>query len=116
LQCPSLGDFEQPRELWKQVWDDNEREALVQNVAASLSAANATIKGNQRMSHSIHENLIAHICSLYSVLVFNAVDKQLAERIAQAMNFNFLSPPMPIEALKLNLKKIKKDVLLGGPS
>ncbi|KAF8343246.1 catalase [Amanita rubescens] len=90
-------DFEQPRELWERVWNDVEREAFVQNVAASLREANDIIKGNQ-------------------LLVFSAVDGQLAERIAQAMSFNFLSPPNPVEALKLNLKRIKKDVLPNGPS
>ncbi|KAF8629305.1 hypothetical protein AX15_003522 [Amanita polypyramis BW_CC] len=90
-------DFIQPRSLWY-IFNDAEKQAFVDNVAEALGAVTRDdIKYSQ-------------------LLVFNAVDKDLAVFIASAINFNFVPPENANPALIERLKIIKKDIIPGGPS
>lgn len=47
-----LVDFEQPRALWSKVWNDEQREAYVQNVAGHFGGVKSQeVKARQRKSH-----------------------------------------------------------------
>jgi catalase len=64
----SADDFEQPRDLWLRVWNDEKRQAFVDNVAESLILVkDSRIQDNQ-------------------LLVFRQVDPYLADRVAMAIN------------------------------
>lgn len=55
-------DFEQPRTLWSKVWNDQQREAYVQNVSGHFKGVkNPQVKARQRTSFSL---------SIYCILNF----------------------------------------------
>lgn len=69
-------DFEQPRALWTRVFDDGAKERYVNNVAGHLGGAkSAEIKKRQ-------------------LAIFAAVDQDLSDRIAKAME---MSPVKPLK-------------------
>ncbi|KAF6760383.1 catalase [Ephemerocybe angulata] len=69
-------DFEQPRALWSKVWNDQQREAYVKNIAAHFgNVKSAEIKARQ-------------------LAIFAAVDQNLSDRIAAAVN---ASPVKPLQ-------------------
>ncbi|KAJ7049451.1 catalase [Mycena amicta] len=67
-------DFEQPRVMWSKVWSDAERETYVQNVAAHFgNVKSAEIRARQ-------------------LAVWAAVDQDLSDRIAKAVNSPTVKP------------------------
>ncbi|KAG5645940.1 hypothetical protein DXG03_004730 [Asterophora parasitica] len=67
-------DFEQPRALWSKVWNNQQREAYVQNVAGHFgNVKSAEIKARQ-------------------LSVWAAVDQGLSDRIAKAIGHNPVKP------------------------
>ena len=51
-------DFEQPRALWSKVWNDQQREAYVQNVSGHFQGVkSAEVKARQRTSFSLSVSL-----------------------------------------------------------
>ncbi|CAK5262178.1 unnamed protein product [Mycena citricolor] len=67
-------DFEQPRALWSKVWNDEQREAYVQNVAGHFgNVKSATIRDRQ-------------------LSVWAAVDQGLSDRIAKAIGASSVKP------------------------
>jgi len=66
-------DFEQPRALWHEVFDDTAKEHFVHNVAVHLGKANVGIKARQ-------------------LSVFAAVDQDMSSRIAKAMGMPTATP------------------------
>jgi catalase len=67
-------DFEQPRALWEKVWNDQQREAYVQNVAGHF--------GNVKSSHVKARQLS----------VWAAVSQELSDRIAKAIGHSTVAP------------------------
>ncbi|KAJ3996257.1 catalase [Lentinula boryana] len=67
-------DFEQPRAMWSKVWNDEQREAYVQNVAAHF--------GNVKS-----KDVIARQLSVWA-----AVDQGLSDRIAKAVGAPTVKP------------------------
>jgi len=70
-------DFEQPRALWAKVWNDQQREAYVQNVAGHFGNVKSTVVRERQLS------------------VWAAVDQGLSDRIAKAVG---ASPVKPLAA------------------
>ncbi|ESK88292.1 catalase isozyme p [Moniliophthora roreri MCA 2997] len=67
-------DFEQPRALWSKVWNDQQREAYVQNVAGHFkNVKSAEVKARQ-------------------LSVWAAVDQGLSDRIAKAIGHSPVKP------------------------
>ncbi|THU90411.1 catalase [Dendrothele bispora CBS 962.96] len=67
-------DFEQPRTLWSKVWNDQQREAYVQNVAGHFkNVKSAEVKARQ-------------------LSVWAAVDQGLSDRIAKAVGASTVQP------------------------
>jgi len=67
-------DFEQPRALWKKVWDEKAREAYVHNVSGHLkNVKSGEVKARQ-------------------LSVFAAVDQELSDRIAKAIGHSTVKP------------------------
>ncbi|KAF8737448.1 hypothetical protein AX14_012838 [Amanita brunnescens Koide BX004] len=69
-------DFEQPRALWKTVWDNEKREAYVQNVAGHIKNVTEPKILDRQLS------------------VYAAVDQDLSDRIAKAVG---RSPVKPLQ-------------------
>jgi len=67
-------DFEQPRALWRRVWNDTDREHYVQNVASHF--------GNVK-SKEIKARQLA---------IWAAVDQSLSDRIARAIKYPSVKP------------------------
>ncbi|KAJ7621136.1 catalase [Roridomyces roridus] len=67
-------DFEQPRALWSKVWNDAQREAYVQNVAAHFG------------------NVKSHVVRDRQLSVWAAVDQGLSDRIAKAVGAASVKP------------------------
>ncbi|KAJ8508330.1 hypothetical protein ONZ45_g9388 [Pleurotus djamor] len=67
-------DFEQPRALWQKVWNDQQREAYVQNVAGHFGGVKSTVVRDRQLS------------------VWAAVDQGLSDRIAKAVGANPVQP------------------------
>lgn len=70
-------DFKQPRALWKNVWNDQQREAYVQNVAGHFGGVKSAKVRDRQLS------------------VWAAVDPELSNRIAKAIGAS------PVEPLKV---------------
>jgi catalase len=67
-------DFEQPRALWSKVWNDQQREAYVQNVAGHFgNVKSPEVKARQ-------------------LSVWAAVDQGLSDRIAKAVGHKSVAP------------------------
>ncbi|KAJ8082536.1 hypothetical protein AAF712_008475 [Marasmius tenuissimus] len=69
-------DFEQPRALWSKVWNDEQREAYVQNVSGHFKNVKSAEVRNRQLS------------------VWAAVDQGLSDRIAKAVG---ASPVQPLK-------------------
>ncbi|KJA17240.1 hypothetical protein HYPSUDRAFT_70890 [Hypholoma sublateritium FD-334 SS-4] len=67
-------DFEQPRALWAKVWNDQQREAYVQNVAGHFSGVKSAVVKERQLS------------------VWAAVDQGLSDRIAAAIGHPSVAP------------------------
>ncbi|KAF8874739.1 catalase [Infundibulicybe gibba] len=67
-------DFEQPRALWAKVWNDQQREAYVRNVAGHFGSVKSAEVRNRQLS------------------VWAAVDQGLADRIAKAIGHPSVGP------------------------
>ncbi|KAF8907809.1 catalase [Mucidula mucida] len=84
-------DFEQPRALWSKVWNDQQREAYVQNVAGHFGGVkSAEVKARQ-------------------LSVWAAVDQSLSDRIAKAVGHPTVKPikmKPAAEALQFRAKGI----------
>lgn len=86
-------DFKQPRALWKTVWNDQQREAYVQNVAGHFGGVkSAKVRDRQCMSFACSKFCVSD-CPLVSV--WAAVDPELSNRIAKAIGAS------PVEPLKV---------------
>ncbi|KIY61672.1 catalase [Cylindrobasidium torrendii FP15055 ss-10] len=67
-------DFEQPRALWSKVWNDQQREALVQNLAGHIGG----VKSKEVLARQLS--------------VFAAVDQGLSDRLAKAVGAPTVAP------------------------
>ncbi|KAG6808736.1 hypothetical protein H0H92_003061 [Tricholoma furcatifolium] len=67
-------DFEQPRALWSNVWNDQQREAYVQNVAGHFGGVKSAAVKERQLS------------------VWAAVDQGLSDRIAKAIGHPSVKP------------------------
>ncbi|PFH51648.1 hypothetical protein AMATHDRAFT_2920 [Amanita thiersii Skay4041] len=67
-------DFEQPRALWSKVWNDQERETYVQNVASHFKNVKSPVVKARQLS------------------VWAAVDQSLSDRIATAIGHQTVKP------------------------
>jgi catalase len=87
-----LVDFEQPRALWRKVFNDVDRDHLVLNIAGHLgNCKKAEIKARQRKSIN-DPNPRPWFIDCPLVTVFAAVDQDLSDRIAQAIGVNPVKP------------------------
>ncbi|XP_006456321.1 catalase [Agaricus bisporus var. bisporus H97] len=76
-------DFEQPRELWSRVWNDQERETYVKNVSGHFkNVKSAEVKARQ-------------------LSVWAAVDQGLSDRIADAVGHPHVAPLKCISAAEV---------------
>ncbi|KIK63896.1 hypothetical protein GYMLUDRAFT_161842 [Collybiopsis luxurians FD-317 M1] len=71
-------DFEQPRAMWSKVWNDQQREAYVQNVAGHFGAVKSSVVRDRQLS------------------VWAAVDQGLSDRIAKAIGASPVKP-LPVK-------------------
>jgi len=84
-------DFEQPRAMWSKVWNDQQREAYVQNVAGHFKGVKSKVVRDRQLS------------------VWAAVDQELSNRIAKAVG---ASPVQPLQ-VKPASEAVKFRALLG---
>ncbi|KAF9493647.1 heat-induced catalase [Pleurotus eryngii] len=86
-------DFEQPRALWQKVWNDQQREAYVKNVAGHFGGVKSPVVRDRQLS------------------VWAAVDQDLSNRIAKAVG---AKPVAPLK-VKPAAEALRFRCNIGGP-
>lgn len=90
-------DFEQPRALWSKVWNDQQREAYVRNVAGHFGKVKSPlVKARQRKFSISNKDSVTHTDENSTVSVWAAVDQGLSDRIAQAVGHPSV-PPLAVK-------------------
>jgi len=84
-------DFEQPRAMWQKVFDKTQKDHLVHNVAVHLGNVQSPIVKARQLS------------------VFAAVDQELGDRIAKAINHESVKPLQVAPAEKATRFQVQKN-------
>jgi len=81
-------DFEQPRALWGKVWNDQQREAYVQNVAVhfgNVKSKEVIARQRTRLFVPYFPSYSNRPAVVITVSVWATVDQGLSDRIANAI-------------------------------
>ena len=96
----SVVDFEQPRALWQNVFDDMQKAHFVSNMAAALgSVKSPVVKARQRkFLQTATYYRSSHMSSVVSI--FAAVDQDIADRICKAIDHLPVKPLVVAPAMQ----------------